>query len=57
MSTMPDVEVLVTLGVDTHADAHVAAASDHLGRELGTLTIPRRPGGSASSSSGRLVSG
>ena len=40
MSTMPDVEVLVTVGVDTHADAHVAAALDHLGRELGTITVP-----------------
>jgi transposase len=40
MSTMPDAGVLVTLGIDTHADAHVAAALDHLGRELGTHTIP-----------------
>lgn len=39
MSTMPETQVLVTLGVDTHADVHVAAALDHLGRELGTLSI------------------
>jgi transposase len=45
MSTMPDVDVLVTLGVDTHADAHVAAALDHLGRELGTLSVPTTTGG------------
>jgi transposase len=39
MSTMPEHQALVTLGVDTHADAHVAAALDHLGRELGTITV------------------
>lgn len=39
MSTMPEVQALVTVGVDTHADAHVAAALDHLGRELGTITV------------------
>lgn len=39
MSTMPEAQVLVTIGVDTHADSHVAAALDHLGRELGTFTI------------------
>jgi hypothetical protein len=30
----------VTGGVDTHADAHVAAALDHLGRELGWTSFP-----------------
>ncbi len=40
MTTMPETPVLVTLGVDTHADNHVAAALDQLGRQLGTLTIP-----------------
>jgi transposase len=39
MSIMVETQVLVTLGVDTHADVHVAAALDHLGRELGTLSI------------------
>ena len=39
MSTLPQVqEVLVTLGVDTHADTHVVAALDQLGRHLGTIT-------------------
>ena len=27
-------------GVDTHAQAHVAAVLDHLGRLQGTLTVP-----------------
>ena len=31
---------LVTLGVDTHAEQHVAAAPDERGRLLGTCTIP-----------------
>ncbi|MEU2159448.1 IS110 family transposase [Streptomyces sp. NPDC019396] len=35
----------VTLGVDTHADVHVAAALDQLGRRMGTLTIPSTPEG------------
>ena len=39
MSTMPEPQVLVTLGVDTHADTHVAAALDQLGRHLGTITV------------------
>lgn len=38
----------VTLGVETHADVHVAAALDELGRRLGTLTIPSTPAGYAS---------
>ncbi|MET9108381.1 hypothetical protein ABZX29_17605 [Streptomyces zhihengii] len=38
----------VTLGVDTHADVHVAAALDQLGRRLGTLTVPATPEGYAS---------
>ena len=45
MSTMPEVQLSVTLGVDTHADAHVAAALDHLGRELGTITVPTTTSG------------
>ena len=38
-------QVLVTLGVDTHADSHVAAALDQAGRPRGTLTISATPGG------------
>jgi len=40
-------EVRVTLGVDTHADVHVGVALDHLGRRLGTHTIPTTPAGYA----------
>ena len=32
-------------GVDTHKDVHVAAALDHLGRELGTESFPTTPHG------------
>ena len=39
--TMADLEVLVTGGVDTHKDTHVAAALDQLGRLLGTEAFPR----------------
>src|SRR5215212_3657030 len=35
-----DEEALVILGVDTHADAHVAVALDGLGRRLGHKTVP-----------------
>ena len=45
MSTMRETQLLVTLGIDTHADAHVAAALDHLGRELGTITVPTTTSG------------
>jgi transposase len=37
----------VTTGVDTHADAHVAAAFDDLGRRLGQLTVATTPAGYA----------
>jgi len=37
--------VRVTVGVDTHKDAHVAVAKDHLGRHLGENTIPTTPRG------------
>jgi transposase len=40
MSTLPHDERLVTLGVDTHADIHVAVALDHLGGRLGAIEIP-----------------
>jgi transposase len=36
----PNPGVVVTVGVDTHADVHVAAAVDQLGRLLGSLAIP-----------------
>ena len=35
----------VTGGVDTHADAHVAAALDHIGGLLGTKSFPTTPAG------------
>ena len=37
----------VTLGVDTHAELHVAAALDERGRLLGTCTIPTTTAGYA----------
>jgi len=37
--------VRVTVGVDTHKDAHVAVAKDHLGRHLGENSIPTTPRG------------
>jgi transposase len=47
LPTLPDPAALVTLGVDTHAETHVAAALDHAGRLLGTRTIPTTPAGYA----------
>lgn len=45
-TTMPEPEVLrVTVGVDTHKDAHVAAARDHLGRQIGTKVVATTPAG------------
>jgi transposase len=35
----------VTIGVDTHAEVHVAAAIDGLGRELGHASFPTTPAG------------
>lgn len=40
MNTVPHDERLITLGVDTHADIHVAVALDHLGGRLGAIEIP-----------------
>ncbi|MER7816782.1 transposase [Streptomyces sp. NPDC096153] len=37
----------MTLGVDTHADVHVAAALDQFRRRMGTLTVPSTPQGYA----------
>jgi transposase len=43
---MADQPLQVTLGVDTHAQVHVAALLDHLGRLQGRLTIPATQAGS-----------
>ncbi|MDP8929629.1 MAG: IS110 family transposase, partial [Actinomycetota bacterium] len=40
MHTVPDNEVLVTLGVDTHGDVHVVVALDELGGMLGATQVP-----------------
>ena len=42
---MTDLSARVTLGVDTHADVHVAVVLDHLGRVLDTLEIPTTTAG------------
>jgi transposase len=43
----PPTAVRLTLGVDAHADVHVAAALDDVGRLLGTRAVPTTPGGYA----------
>ena len=45
--TGKDSTVLVTVGVDTHLDEHVAVALDHLGRHLGVLSVPATQAGYA----------
>lgn len=40
MTTIAPTDVVVTGGVDTHQDLHVAAALDQLGRVLGTESFP-----------------
>jgi len=40
-------DVHVTVGVDAHADVHVAAALDQLGRLLGTHSAATTPAGYA----------
>ncbi len=47
MRTMPDLEMFVTLGVDTHKDVHVAVVLDQLGRWLGAIEIPATTAGYA----------
>jgi transposase len=42
-----DGDVLVTLGVDTHADMHVGVALDRLGRRLGSKSVPTTRAGYA----------
>jgi transposase len=39
MATMPPVECLVTVEVDSHKELHVAVAVDQLGRRLGRSTV------------------
>jgi transposase len=41
----PDTKAEVILGVDTHLDAHVAVAVDHLGRRLGEASVPTTANG------------
>ena len=45
MTAVVSMEVRVTVGVDTHADMHVAAALDQLGRLLATRPVPSTPAG------------
>ena len=40
MTTLTPIDIVVTGGVDTHQDLHVAAALDQLGRVLGTESFP-----------------
>jgi transposase len=37
----------VTIGVDTHADSHVAVAKDSFGRHLDHTSVPTTPAGYA----------
>jgi transposase len=46
MSTLAHTDRLVTIGVDTHADVHVAAALDDRGRQLDTLEFDATAAGS-----------
>ena len=45
MTALESSEVQVTVGVDTHAEVHVAAALDQLGRLLATQSVPSTPAG------------
>jgi hypothetical protein len=40
VARLEKVNTLVTVGVDTHAEAHVAVALNQTGSRLGTLTVP-----------------
>ncbi|CAN5262585.1 IS110 family transposase [soil metagenome] len=44
--SMADPDQLVTLGIDTHLDTHVAAALDARGVLLDSIVLPTTPGGS-----------
>jgi transposase len=45
LTTLTANDVVVTGGVDTHQDLHVAAALDQVGRVLGTQSFPTTPAG------------
>ena len=45
MTTMTSTPRVVTGGVDTHIDIHVASAPDHLGCALGTASFPTTSAG------------
>ncbi len=45
MTTVTLAPEIVIGGVDTHADIHVAAACDQLGKVLGTKAFPTTPAG------------
>ena len=45
MSTVAAIQPVVTGGVDTHLDVHVAAALDPIGGLLGTARFPATAGG------------
>jgi transposase len=45
MTNQPATGRMLTIGVDSHKDAHVAAAVDQLGRILATTSIPTTPQG------------
>jgi hypothetical protein len=48
MTTMPrPAPTRVTVGVDTHAEVHVAVAKDAFGRRLDATSIPTTPAGYA----------
>src|SRR5438094_885623 len=47
VSSAEETAMPITVGVDTHADVHVAAALDPLGRVLGTRSVPSTPAGFA----------
>ena len=42
---MPPADCLVTVGVDSHKELHVAVALDQLGRRLGACTVATTPRG------------
>ena len=42
---MPPTDCLVTIGVDSHKDLHVAVALDQLGHLLATTSVPTTPRG------------
>jgi transposase len=45
MTTSALMEAQLTVGVDTHADVHVAAAIDQMGRLIATHSVAATPSG------------